>query len=152
MQRCICSVFVYSNKIALFGGEFHNKNYKVALYQLSDDTTDSVSWQRIPTYSRKTLENLNPYNCICLQYRDRVIVATIVASNKYPNYKIYILYFHVYFPEAIDEMYWKKAFLQIHHPLKLKNFSCDLQSCVMLSDKVYYSVKFNNDNDIHVPS
>ena len=142
IQRCICSVFVYSNRITLFGGEFQNKTYKVALYQLSDDTTDSVSWQTIPTYSRKTLVNLNPNNCICLQYRDRVIVATIVTSNKYSN-KIYI-YFHVYFPEAIDEIYWKSAFLQIHHPQKLKNFSCDLQSCVMLSDKVYYSVKFSN--------
>ena len=138
IQRCICSVFTYSNKITLFGGEFHNKTYKVALFQLSDDKTHSLSWQNIPTNSRKTLVNLDPNNCVCLQYRGRVIAATIM-SNKHPK-----VYFHVYFSEAIDEMYWKSAFLQIQHPQRVKKFSCDLQSCVMMNDKVYYTVRFSD--------
>ena len=137
IQRCICSVFAYSNQITLFGGDYQNKNYKVALYQLPDDKVHSFSWQTIPINSKKTFMNLDPNNCICLQHGKRVIVTTI-ASSKHPK-----VYFHVYFPEAIDEYYWKSASVHIQHPQKLKNFSCDLQSCVMMNDKVYYTIWLN---------
>jgi len=38
----------------------------------------------------------------------------------------------------------KSTFLQIQHPQNIENFSCDLQSCVLTNDKVYYSVRFND--------
>ena len=143
IKRCVCSVFPYNQKITLFGGEFNAGNFKVGLYQLPDDTAQSFPWQLVPN-SKTTIHNLDPNNCICVQYKDKVVVTSVLnKSNSSPQ-----VFFHTYSPYINEnELNWKTAFLSLPHLRKQvprEKSTCQIQSCVVLSEIAYFVISIDN--------
>jgi len=142
VKRCVCSVFLYNQSITLFGGEFHAGNFKVGLYQLPNDTAQSFPWQLVPN-SKLTIHNLDPNNCICMQYEDKAVVTTVSTKSKSSPQ----IFFHSYSPNDENEVYWKSASLILpYKPKQLPqdNRTCQIQSCVVLSENAYFALSIDN--------
>ena len=133
IKQCICSIFEYSKQVMLFGGERRSGYFKIGLHYLPDYEANSVSWRTEPN-SYKALHNLDPNNCICLQYKGKVLAVTITSKSKR-------VFFHVYFPptSAVD-LQWdiESAFIT----LKSEEGTCHIQSCVVVMGIAYYVLKY----------
>lgn len=141
IKQCVCSVFSYKGKVTLLGGEFHAGHFKVGLFQLPAATSaQSYSWQLV-TNSKRTIHNLDPNNCICVEYECKVVVVTI--SNK-PRSSPQI-FFHVYSPDDENEVYWKNASVYLtNSPKQVSHRKCQIQSCIVLSKNTYFALNINN--------
>lgn len=140
-KQCVYSIFCYLEKITLLGGEQEKakpsgSKRNVALYYL-EHKANTVTWEKIPKsdYSLDS-KTINPNNCIATQHEDKKMIV-ISLSDQSPN-----INFHVF--DGIDS--WKPTTLHLSQSddRYASNIILQLQSCAVLNNNLYYSLKYGD--------
>lgn len=140
-RQCIYCVFWYSEKITLLADKGKDTKppggletiHNLALYSLNHDA-EMPSWKEIPK-SDISLSNksIDPNNCISTQHEDKVIVITYSSQSSSIN-------FHIFDSNTP----WKSISQPLSQSKLPSNIDVQLQSCVILNGKIYYSLKYGD--------
>ena len=144
-RQCVYCVFWYFVKITLLADKRKDTKspeglvtlHNLALYNLNH-TAEMPSWKEIPksdiSLSKKVID---PNNCIATQYENKIIVITYSCNS---------ITFHTYDSNTLCESSSLPLFQSKMMP---SNLDIQLQSCVMLNNRIYYSLKYGDQIQIY---
>ena len=136
-RKSVCSILMYNGKVTLLADKESEKN---ALYFL-DDSSDLPSWKEV-LYSDIS-GTINPNNCLTEQYKEKLIIIT----HLHPSARLQL---YVYSPTSDNtDKCWKSVSLALLQSDMPSNATFQLQSCAVVSDHIYYSLKYGNQIEIY---
>ena len=135
-RQCVYCVLWYLGKITLLADKRKDTKssegltiHNLALYNLNH-TAEMPSWKEIPKSDISlSKEKIDPNNCIATQYENKITVITYSCS---------IISFHTFDSNTL----WESK-------MGPSNLDIQLQSCVMLNNRIYYSLKYGDQIQIY---